>query len=82
MKSGGAIWVWISAHGGPVAAILLVLGSFNAGMVALRAQLALWDGVDLTQPIPPQWVALTWSNKLAYYSGKLIDIVTANWQHS
>lgn len=79
--TGGAIWVWVTAHGGPVGSLLLLIGSFNVLMAMLRDQLAKWDNVDLTLPIPPQWVALTWSNKLAYYSGKIIDFVTANIQH-
>jgi len=79
--SGGSIWIWITAHGGPVASILLLLGSFNAICTMIRDQLAKWDGVDATQPIDPQYAKLTFFNKLALYSGKVIDLVTANLQH-
>jgi hypothetical protein len=75
------IWGFFMAHGGPEATVLLLVTSFNAVMSLIRDQMAAWDGVDATQPIDPQYSKLTFFNKLALYSGKLMDLLMANTKH-
>lgn len=75
------IWGWLNAHGGPVAAVLLLVGSFNALCSVIRDQLAKYDGVDLTKPIDPQYATLTLVNKICLWSGRILDLVNANTQH-
>lgn len=81
--STNPIWDFFMKHGGPEATVLLLVTSFNAVVSMLRQQMAAWDGVDLTKPIDPAaYSKLSFVNKLCLYSGKLLDLLTGNAQHS
>jgi len=77
----GGFWGWIMAHGGLQAAVLLLVACFNIIISAVRDLLCKLDGIDLSQPIPADKTKLTFINKVALVSGKVLDWASANVQH-
>lgn len=72
---------WIAAHGGLQLSVLMLVGCFNIACSAIREILAKLDGVDLSKDIPAGEKSLTLLNKLALWSGKILDYVGNNVQH-
>ncbi len=72
---------FVNAHGGPYAAMMLVVGGSFTILSAFRQVLASYDGVAPGAPIPANFAGLTKLNMVCVVLGKVVDFVTGNVQH-
>lgn len=72
---------WIASHGGLSASALLLLGSLNILLSAVRQVLANWDGIPAGANLPTDASKLGVINKICIYLGMAIDYLQGNVQH-